>query len=46
MDTKKKVMLGIGIVFLAIVAFITYDMARQTTSPWNKAKLKEKYIVK
>lgn len=46
MNKQKKIMLAIGILFLLAVGIITYDMARQTTSPWNKAKFNEKYRVK
>ena len=46
MDTKKKVMLGIFLLFLLILGIITYDMARRTTSPWNKKKFDQKYRVK
>jgi hypothetical protein len=39
MEKKKIVMLLIGLVFLILVGIITYDMARQTQSPWERAKM-------
>jgi phage-related protein len=32
--------------FLAIVIYVLYDMARQTTAPWNKKKQLERAIPK
>ena len=46
MEKKKIVMLIILVVFCALVALVTYDMARQTSSPWNKKKIEYKYRVK
>ena len=46
MEKKKIIMLIIAGIFLVLVAFVTYDMARQTSSPWNKKKFDEKYRVK
>ena len=46
MEKKKLIMLIVALLFLIGVAVITYDMARQTHSPWSKEKFNEKYKVK
>ena len=46
MDNKKIVLTIIAVGFLIAVGVVAFDMARQTTSPWNKAKFDEKYRVK
>ena len=46
MEKKKVIMLLIAGIFLILVAVVTYDMARQTSSPWSKKKFDAKYKVK
>ena len=39
-------MLLIALGFLIAVGVVAYDMGRQTSSPWSKKKVEEKYRVK
>ncbi|MCR9063108.1 MAG: hypothetical protein NXI00_04025 [Cytophagales bacterium] len=40
----KNIFKIVFILFLAIVLWLLYDMARQTSAPWNKNKQLERAI--
>jgi flagellar basal body-associated protein FliL len=42
MNKNKLIFLIVGIVFLAIVLIVSWDIARQTTFPGAKGNLKER----
>jgi hypothetical protein len=45
-NKNRKIFKIIFFVFLAIVLFVLYDMASQTTAPWNKKKQLERALPK
>lgn len=46
-NTKnRKLFRWVFLIFLALVLFFLYDMARQTSAPWNKNKQVERALEK
>lgn len=43
---NRNIFRTVFFLFLAIVIYVLYDMARQTTAPWNKKKQLERAIPK
>ncbi|MFC3811157.1 hypothetical protein [Lacihabitans lacunae] len=43
---NRNIFRAVFFLFLAIVIYVLYDMARQTTAPWNKKKQLERAIPK
>ncbi|CAG4993583.1 hypothetical protein DYBT9275_01195 [Dyadobacter sp. CECT 9275] len=35
---NRRIFIAIFILFVALFAFISYDMSSRTTAPWNKPK--------
>jgi hypothetical protein len=37
-NKNRKIFVVVFILFVALFAYISYDMSSRTTAPWNKAK--------
>jgi hypothetical protein len=37
-NRNRKVFIVVFVLFVALFAYISYDMASRTTAPWNKPK--------
>lgn len=37
-NRNKKIFIAVLIAFVALFAYISYDMSSRTTAPWNKPK--------
>jgi hypothetical protein len=37
-NRNRKIFIIVFVLFIALFAYISYDMASRTTAPWNKSK--------